>query len=97
MEIVTGISKAFSKTLFFRKKKHWMITWARLLPALLVSKQWTLVAWLIHMDHICHLHEYYKSFSKGSEFLVTMYEDRLRHHWHKHCESGRRINMEVEA
>ena len=83
MEIVTGISKAFSKTRFFRKKEHWMITCARLLPALLVSKQLTLVAWLIHMDHICHLSEYYKSFGKGSEYLVTMYEDRLRNHWHK--------------
>ena len=49
------------------------------------------------MDHICHLYEYYKSSGKGSEYLVTMYEDHLRHHWHKQCESGRRINSEVEA
>ena len=44
MELVTVIGKAFRKTRFFTKEEHWMITWARLLPALLVSKQWTLVA-----------------------------------------------------
>ena len=26
-----------------------------------------------------------------------MHEHRLRHYWHKQCESGRRINLEVEA
>ena len=94
---MNGINKAFNKAMFFMKKEHWMIVWARRLPALLVSTQWTLVAWLVHMDHIAHLYEYYKSSNKGSEFLVTMYEDRIIFHWHKRCEAGREVYLEVEA
>ena len=94
---MNSINKAFNKTMFFRKKEHWMIAWARLLPALLASGQWTLVAWLVHMDHICHLYEYYKTSNKGSELLVTLYEDRIRFYWHKVCESGRKVDLEVEA
>ena len=74
-----------------------MLAWARLLPALLASKQWTLVAWLIHLDHICQLYEYYKASNKGSEHLVTYYEGRIRWHWHRQCDSGRFVDLEAEA
>ena len=74
-----------------------MITWVRLLPALLVSRQWTLAAWMVHMDNICYVYAYYKTSGKGSEFLVTLYEDRIRHHWSKQCESGTIVNLELEA
>ena len=79
------------------KNERWMLAWARLLPLLLASKQWTLAAWLIHMDHICQLYEYYKASNKGSEHLGTYYEDRIRWHWHRQCEFGRVVDLEAEA
>ena len=69
----------------------------RILPALLSSEQWTLVAWLVHTDHICRLYEQYRASNKGSELLITLYEDRVRHHWHKICEHGQTVVLEVEA
>ena len=95
--LMSSINKAFNKSRFFRKKEQWMVTWIRLLPALLASEQWTLVAWMVHTDHICRLYEYYKTSNKGSELLVTLYEDRIRHHWHSICELGRTVDLEVEA
>ena len=89
--------QALNKSRFFRKKEQWMVTWIRLLPALLASEQWTLVAWLVHTDHICRLYEYYRTSNKGSELLITLYEDRVRHHWHTFCELGQTVVLEVEA
>ena len=97
MTWINNINKTFNKARFFRKKEQWMITWIRLLPALLASEQWTLVAWMVHTDHICRLYEYYKTSNKGSELLVTLYEDRIRHHWHRICELGHTVDLEVEA
>ena len=89
--------QSLQRNAFFLKEIAFYDYLGKTPSGLFASGQWTLVAWLIHMDHICNLYEYYKSFGKGSEYLVTMYEDRLRHHWHKQCESGRGITLEVEA
>ena len=97
MTWMNSINKTFNKTRFFRKKEHWLIIWRRVLPIILASGQWTLVAWMVHADHICRLYEYYKSSNKGSELLVTLYEDRIRHHWHRICELGQKVDLEVEA
>ena len=43
------------------------------------------------------MYEYYKTSNKGSDLLVTLYEDRIRFYWHKVCESGRKVDLEVEA
>ena len=94
---MSNINKAFSKTRFFRSKDQWMVTWMRILPALLSSGQWSLVAWLVHADHICRVYQQYKSSKRGSELLVTLYEDRIRHHWHTFCELGQTVTVETEA
>ena len=97
ISLMSNINKAFSKTRFFRSKDQWMVTWMRILPALLSSGQWSLVAWLVHADHICRLYQQYKSSKRGSELLVTLYEDRIRYHWHTFCELGQTVILEIEA
>ena len=59
------------------------------------SKQWSFAAWLIHFDQICKLYELNKN--KGSEHLITYYEDRFRCHLHRLCESGRIVDLETEC
>ena len=95
LTMINGLNKSFDKMRFFRKKEHWILAWTRILPALLASHQWTLVAWMIHLDHICKLYELNKSI--GSDYLITLYEDQLRKHFHDRCQRGERINLATEC
>ena len=95
LTMFNGLNKAFEKTRFFRKREHWMLAWTRILPALLASRQWTLVAWMVHLDHICKLYELNKN--RGNDYLVTLYEDRLRRHFHDRCARGEAIDLVAEC
>ena len=95
LTMINGLNKSLDKMRFFRKKEHWILAWTRILPALLASHQWTLVAWMIHLDHICKLYELNKSI--GSDYLITLYEDQLRKHFHDRCQRGERINLATEC
>ena len=95
LTMFNGFNKSFEKTLFFRKREHWMLAWTRILPALLASRQWTLVAWMVHLDHICKLYELNKN--RGNDYLVTFYEDRLRRHFHDRCARGEAIDLVAEC
>ena len=50
---------------------------------------------MIHLDHICKLYELNKSI--GSDYLITLYEDQLRKHFHDRCQRGERINLATEC
>ena len=47
------------------------------------------------MDHICKLYELNKN--SGSDYLIKLYEDRLRKHLHDRCARGEVIIMETEC
>ena len=71
-----------------------MLAWARILPILLASGQWSLKAWMVHLDHICKLYELNKN---GSDYLITLYEDRLRKQFHDRCARGDTVDLVAEC
>ena len=50
---------------------------------------------MIHMDHICKLYELNKN--SGSDYLIKLYEDRIRKHLHDRCARGEVIILETEC
>ena len=94
LTMINGLSKSIDKTRFFRSRDHWMLAWARILPILLASGQWSLVAWVVHLDHICKLYELNKN---GSDYLITFYEDRLRKQFHDRCARGDTVDLVAEC
>ena len=95
LTLVNGLSKNFEKIRFFRCDKHWIIAWTRALPILVSSGQWTLVAWLVHLNHICKLYENNKD--AGNDHLITWYEDRIRKHWSDRCARGDMVDLVDEC